>query len=206
MSNQPQAPALAPERPGAEELADRRPAVRCLVAEASCRLACETEVQDLHAAIGGDEDILRFQIAMDDPLLVCGGQTICDISADLQHLPDRQGAVFQPRAKRLALEQLHDGVRSAFVLPEVVDGEDVGMRQRGDGAGLAFEARARGLVRGEARRQDLDSHGASELGIGGAIDFTHAARTEQPDDLVLAKPGSDHPVASADCPQARRLS
>ncbi len=37
---------------------------------------CQTEVEDLDAIVSGDEEIVRFQIAMDDALFVRGGETM----------------------------------------------------------------------------------------------------------------------------------
>ena len=41
----------------------------------------ETEVEDLHAPVGRDEDVLRLQVAMDDALLVRGREAARDLGA-----------------------------------------------------------------------------------------------------------------------------
>ena len=41
----------------------------------------EPEVENLHPSVTGDEQILRLQIAMDDPALVGGGEPSCDLAA-----------------------------------------------------------------------------------------------------------------------------
>ena len=46
------------------------------------------------------------------------------------------------RAQRLAFEEFADDVLLIALNAEVVDGDDVGMIERGDGAGFAFEAAA----------------------------------------------------------------
>ena len=38
----------------------------------------QAEVEDLHPAVGGDEEILGLQIAVNDPLLVRGGEAVRD--------------------------------------------------------------------------------------------------------------------------------
>ena len=73
------------------------------------------------------------------------------------------------------------------VLAEVVNGEDVRMRQRGDRLGLALEARERGRIGGQVRRQDLDRDLAIERRVARAVDLAHAARAERGDDLVLSE-------------------
>ena len=80
--------------------------------------------------------------------------------------------------QRLPLQQLHHGEADPAVLPEVVDGEDVRVRQRGDRLGLALEARrGLGLV-GQALGQDLDRHVASEARVPRPVDLAHAAGAE----------------------------
>ena len=77
----------------------------------SCRR--QAEVEDLHVAVGGDEDVLRLQIAMDDAALVRGGEPLGDLRA-LNSIALRTGSA--PAASRsrsvLAFEQLHDRVQT----------------------------------------------------------------------------------------------
>ncbi len=82
-----------------------------------------------------------FEVAVDDSLLVRGRQALGDLRGELDRLAGRQGAVREPRAQRLALEQLHDGVGGGALAAEVVDREDVRMGERGDRLCLALEAR-----------------------------------------------------------------
>jgi hypothetical protein len=55
------------------------------------------------------------------------------------------------------------------VRAEVVDREDVGVRERGDRLGLALEAGERVGVRGQLRREDLDGDVPVELRVAGAV-------------------------------------
>jgi hypothetical protein len=61
---------------------------------------------------------------------------------------------------------------------EVVNREDVGMRERSDGSGLALESRAVFRIARDAGREDLDGDLAIESRIFGAIDLAHSARAE----------------------------
>ena len=66
----------------------------------------QTEVENLHALVARDEDVLRLQVAMDDALLVRGREAVGDLNARSRR-PSRTGsATAQPLAKRLAFEQL----------------------------------------------------------------------------------------------------
>src|SRR6185369_6560858 len=82
--------------------------------------------------------------------------------------------------ERLAFEQFHDQV----VVADVVERADVGMVQRGDGLGLALEARAQVGAMRELRRKDFDRYAAVEARVTCAIDLAHSARPERRNDLV----------------------
>ena len=75
----------------------------------------------------------------------------------------------------------------------VVEGEDVGMRERRDGTRFTLEARASIGIARDVRRQHLDGHVPSEPRVARAIDFAHAAGAERCEDLVRseASPGGE---------------
>ena len=62
---------------------------------ASAATRGEAEVEDLDAAVGGEEDVLRLQVAMDDALLVRRGEAARDLDGDLDRLADGQRAALQ---------------------------------------------------------------------------------------------------------------
>ena len=77
---------------------------------ASISGAREAKIEDLHAAVVQDEDILRLQIPVHDPLVVRRGQSPGDLHCDLDCLADWQRSVGHTLAERLTLQQLGDGV------------------------------------------------------------------------------------------------
>src|SRR5262249_4841521 len=82
-----------------------------------------------------------LDVAVDQAAGVGGGQAAGRVAADAQHLGDgRLAAALQPLRQRHAGEQLHDQVGDAVGLADLMDGDDVVVRQRGDGPGLAEEA------------------------------------------------------------------
>jgi hypothetical protein len=101
----------------------------------------EAEVEDLHVPVVRHEDVVRFEVAMNDVAAVRRGEPARDLEPPLDRLPLRDRRAVELAAQRLALEQLGDRVGDPLVRPEVEDREDVRMRQRGDGLGLALEAR-----------------------------------------------------------------
>ena len=103
---------------------------------------------------------------------------------ETQDLLHRRRAPRDELPQILALEKLGDDVGDAFVRSHVVNGEDVGVVEGGDGPRLPFEeAEALGIA-GHLLRQHLDRDVAAEAGITGAVDLPHAAGPEELDDLV----------------------
>lgn len=56
--------------------------------------------------------------------------------------------------------------------------------EQSDDASIAPEASEALGSAGHVRRQDLGRHVAPELGVGGAVHLSHAARVERTDDLI----------------------
>ena len=97
------------------------------------------------------------------PLVVSGGQPLGDRRRDLQRGPPRQRAGGrQTPAQRFPFQKLQHREGDAAFPAHVVDGQDVRVRQRGDGASFSFEAGECFGVTGDGLRQDLDGHVAAE--------------------------------------------
>ena len=99
-------------------------------------------------------------------------------------------ALADPVAQRLALEQLHDGDGHAADDRQLVDREDVRVRQRRDGADFGLEPAPHLGIGGDVVRHDLERDVASEPRIARAIDVPHPAGAERRDDFVLCEMGS----------------
>ena len=151
----------------------------CAPVPASIGVApCEAEVEDLDVAVLGDEDVLGFQIAMDDPALVSGREALSDLQSPFDGARDADFGGPQTVAQRGAFEQLHDGEHGPVDGADVVDGDEVRMRQRRNDARLLLEARERFGVRRRLRRKHLDGHVAAQARIASAIHLAHAAGAE----------------------------
>ena len=136
----------------------------------------DPEVGQQHPAVGGDEDVARLDVAVDEAGVVGGVEGGGDARADV----DRQlGA--QPRlhveqlAQALAVDELHHDGLAAAVLEDVVHGDDVGVGQAGDGDGLATEALGDDGIGGQARLEPLQGDLAVERDVGGQPHLGHAA-------------------------------
>ncbi len=150
----------------------------------------QAKVENLDAIVAGYENVLRFQIAMGDPLFVGRGKAVRDRQRQLNRLanPDRTGT--ETIAQRLALEQLRYDEGRGAVSADVVDGEDVWVGQRRGGSGFLLEpmkAIDAGRVCG---RQDLDRDVTSQPRIAGAIHLAHPAGAQERHDLVRPEAGA----------------
>ncbi len=103
-------------------------------------------------AVSRNEEILGLQIPVDDALLMGRGEALGDLERVVHGLLLRNRTGVELPAQRLAFQKLHDGVRDAVLVAEVVNREDVGMRERRDRLRLALEPRQRVRVRGDGLR------------------------------------------------------
>jgi hypothetical protein len=75
-------------------------------------------------------------------------------------------------------------------MTDVVERQDVRVRQRGDRLRLALEASERVGVAGDALGQHLDRHFPLEPRVACPVDLAHPAGAERRDDLVRSQPRS----------------
>ena len=157
----------------------------------------EPEVEHLHATVGRQLDVLRFEITMNDATLVCGIERIGDLPRDRQRLGDREctrdasiGGTTQALSERGSFDELqHQGWR-AGVLLDAVDLSDVRMIERGEDTRFPIEARAALGIGDPLRRQNLDRDVAAEPAVATAVHRPHAAHAQEPLDHVR----SDRPA------------
>ena len=102
------------------------------------------EVDDLHRVVGHDEDVARFQVAMNQAAIVCSLQPAARLRQDFDHTFDREtvtGLVNQ-LVECLSLKQgiTKNGFLPAVVeLPDVEYLDDVRVADRLEGAAFLVE-------------------------------------------------------------------
>ena len=89
---------------------------------------------------------------MDDSGGVGGGEAIGDLRGDVDELADWDRLAVKQRTERFAFEEFADDVLLSGFDAEVIDGNDVGVVEGGDGAGFALEAAAEIGGRPSSRR------------------------------------------------------
>jgi hypothetical protein len=129
-----------------------------------------------------------LEVAMDDAVLVGGAHRVDQRQREARELPRRQAASGDQAGERLALHQLHREEVDAVGVLDRVDGDDIGVVQRGNRLGLALEAPEAVGVGRHLQRQDLEGDTAVQPGVFGGVDLTHSAFAERGDDVVVAEP------------------
>ena len=116
-----------------------------------------------------------------------GGKPVGDADGDLHGLTPGNRSPPQPLTERLAFQQLGHDEGDAVFVSDVMDRQNVGMREGGDGFGLPLEAGQRIGVICQAFRQHLDRHVAIEARVAGAVHLSHAARAEGSENFIGTK-------------------
>jgi hypothetical protein len=146
----------------------------------------DAEVEDLQAAAPLlDHQVGRLDVAMDDAEAVRVGEPVAQLLEQAQ-LADQRGRLLapDPHRQRLAVDVLHGDEGLAVLLADVEDADDVLVLEHTGGVRLLHEA-APDLVVVDAFLEQLDGdRAAADLGIAGAQERAHPARTDRADDLV----------------------
>ena len=144
----------------------------------------QPEIEHLDPAFVRDHDIGGLQVAMHDAFLVSGGERIGQRAGDFDDLLRLGAACGNQAIERLAFDQLHGDEVDVVGFLDRIDGHDVGVIERGDGASLALEAGEAVGIASHRGGQNFERDIAAELGVGGAIHFSHAARAERCLDFI----------------------
>jgi hypothetical protein len=125
----------------------------------------DPEVRDADRLVLGDQQVCRFDVAVDDPARVRTVERTSGLLEPQQRLLGRNGAAFEPVSDRPMPGILHDDERKAVRgLAHVIDRNDVRFaREVRSGARLPEEPRVELVVARPAAREDLDRHGTRRV-------------------------------------------
>src|ERR1700730_12978123 len=94
--------------------------------------------------------------------------------------------------QRHAIHELHGNERLAFVLPNLVDGANIRMVERGSSTSFAAKAFERLWVFSYILGEELQSDKATKFGVLGLVYDTHPAAAQLLDDAVVRNGLADH--------------
>ena len=138
--------------------------------------AGEPEIGELDLAVGAEQDVVGFEVAVDDARGVDrleGGE---DRVEDDDRLPrGERSAVLELPAQRHRGQVLHDEVDDVAVARLIVDGHEVGVGEATGVDRLPAEPLDERLIGDEVLVHDLDRDLAVEAQVGSAVDHRHAA-------------------------------
>jgi hypothetical protein len=139
----------------------------------------DAEVEDLERAARRAKQVLRLDVAVDDPLVRGGCEHVKQRVRHLHHLAVGQLAVRSPLLVGLPFEEL-DHQEGRPVLGDLVIEHARGVRvvQLVGGVSFEEEAAARLAVERDLAVQDLDRD-AIAVAVGGQVDGRHAPDPEQ---------------------------
>ena len=145
----------------------------------------QAEVGDLGGAVGGNEDVLGFDVAVDDADAVGGTQSLERVGRVAQRLGDREGALrAQELAQVRAVDEFHDEESLARHDPLVEDRDDAGVHDARGRACLASETLDECGRVCQVRVHHFEGDGPVESLILGDVHGSHAAAGQPAGDPV----------------------
>ncbi len=161
----------------------------------------DAEVEQLHLPLGGDDDVRRLEIAVDDEVLVRVLHRSPDGERELQALAHVEPLAVAVRVDRQPLDELHREVRLAGVGATAVQQAcDPRVLEGGEDLALLFEASQR-LLGGDAGAQQLERRPLLELAVV-TLDEKHRAHAAAAD--LAQHPPGPYPFALLEYRRLRR--
>ncbi len=145
------------------------------------RLLGQAEVRQLRRAAQVQHDVVRLDVAVDDPVFLRHHERLGDSGDDAERLGLGNGPVAQVPGERAAADVLHHDVGEAGRLIErgIHHCDDIGMPDAGGELRLQNEAfRQRGILQRKGRGEDLQRDIDAQRLVGGEVNGADAAPTE----------------------------
>ena len=138
----------------------------------------EAEVHDDGLATLVQHNVLRLEVAVDDPFIMRRGEPRTDLASGIERLIRRQASnALEQVGEVFTIDVLHGNERLAVHFADVVHAADIWMRDLACDADFSVEPLQHAF--GDTRfGQELECHYLRKREVGGAIDFAHAAAAE----------------------------
>ena len=147
---------------------------------------CDAEVRQHRRVVVAEQHVVGLDVAMHDAQRMrrvqCRRQLRQHVQAFAQAQPGRE-----PVGQAAVAEVLHADVVALVGGDHVIDGDDVGVAQPGEGMRLVDEALRQFAVAGDRAVEQLQRDRALQRALGRQVDDRHAAAPEFADELVARK-------------------
>src|SRR5215510_7102981 len=120
---------------------------------------------------------------MNDSVLVRSFKGLTNLPRDIESVPYGQAALLQPFCQRLSFNELEDQTLRAFEFHEVIDRCNVGVIQGCQQLRFPLGTTDTFSVLRKLVRQHLDCDIATQFYVACPINVSHAARSEERDNL-----------------------
>ena len=152
----------------------------------------QAEIKNLGVTAIGNEDVRRFDIAMDNPFAVRGLKRVGHFNCEREQALLFHGSAFNQVLQCLARKTFHHDEQMSIVLADLVDGANVGMIQGRSSASFPAKAlQSLWILRGVIRKK-FECDEAAEQRVFCLVHDSHATTAEQFDDPVVGDSLSDH--------------
>jgi hypothetical protein len=166
----------------------------------------EAEVQNLDAALFGDEQVLRFQVPMNDAFVVRCRQPMSDLNAHVDRPAKRYWAMPQLLFQSVSHQELRNQVGRTLEDAEAINRKDVGMVQgRGRLRLLLKTPQPVGVFRNKGRK-NFKRYVTLQNRVAGTINLAHSTRAQQAQNFVTINfraRGQCHVEADYTCTKGR---
>ena len=154
---------------------------------------CDAEVGHLHRTVTEQHDVVRFDVPVNDVVIVSVLQCPGDLGGKNSHFFGRKlAAAAEIFLQRDAVNQLHNDVIHISGAGNIVNIDNVGMGQHGNRLGFIMELMAELQVRSKLSLEDLNRHIAIEPMALGFVDNGCAAYANDLQKLIaVIQHGSD---------------
>ncbi len=149
----------------------------------------EAKIEHTHAVARAQHHVRRFEVAMDEPGRMRRRQTSGRRNVHVTHRCPRGARALLPLRERFTVDVLHGDEEPTIERADIVNGDDVGMRQLRQRLRLPQRACFLVGVRRAAEQSeaaDLDRELAVELGVVRGEHLPETARADALDEQVAA--------------------
>ena len=152
----------------------------------------ETKIEHLDQPILGDHDVSGLEVAMNNARGMRLRQRVRNLNAISDGFTQFELALLDHRRQRRPAHVLHYDEVGVVLGVDFVDGDDIGMIERGSRHGLTLEAGASSLGQRAIGRKNFDGNVAIKPGIMRAINHAHSACPNIRENVVMREPSANH--------------